>query len=208
MTGYAIPARAARVDLRFKNSRFIGVADRAGSVDEAQAFLHRTREQFPDASHHVYAFAVGHGSTVTHGMSDNGEPSGTAGRPVLAVLAGSNIGDVAVVVVRYFGGTKLGTGGLVRAYTETAQEVLAALPTERKVSRVAVDIAVPYAYLELCKSTIVEAGLIDKEIYGADVQLRAQVEEHRLEETRQQLLDLSSGRIRMTDIVEESKDER
>ena len=208
MTGYAIPARATRVDLRFKNSRFVGVADRAGSVDEAQSFLRRTRERFPDASHHVYAFAVGHGATVTHGMSDDGEPSGTAGRPVLAVLAGRDIGDVAVVVVRYFGGTKLGTGGLVRAYTETAQEVLAALPTELKVARVAVDISVPYEYLELCKSAVVEAGLIDKQTYGSDVQLQALVEEHRLEETRQKLLDLSSGRIRMTDSVEESKDER
>ena len=206
MTGYAIPARAARVDLRFKNSRFIGVADRAGSVDEAQAFLRRTREQFPDASHHVYAFAVGHGATVTHGMSDDGEPSGTAGRPVLAVLSGSNIGDVVVVVVRYFGGSKLGTGGLVRAYTHSAQEVVAALSTELKVSRVAVDIAVPYEYLELCKSAVVEAGLIDKENYGADVRLRVLVEEHRLEETRQKLLDLSSGRIRISDI-EECKDE-
>ncbi len=206
MTGYAIPARAARVDLRFKNSKLIGVADRAGSVEEAQAFLRRTREQFPDASHHVYAFAVGHGATVTHGMSDDGEPSGTAGRPVLAVLSGSNIGDVVVVVVRYFGGTKLGTGGLVRAYTETAQEVLAAVPTELKVSRVALDIAAPYEYLELCKSTVSEAGLIDKENYGADVRLRVLVEEHRVEETRQRLLDLSSGRIRISDIVEETND--
>ena len=207
MTGYAIPARAARVDLRFKNSKFIGVANRAGSVEEAQAFLRRTREQFPDASHHVYAFAVGHGATVTHGMSDDGEPSGTAGRPVLAVLSGSNIGDVVAVVVRYFGGTKLGTGGLVRAYTETAQEVLAAVPTELKVSRVALDIAVPYEYLELCKSTVSEAGLIDKENYGPDVRLRVLVEEHRVEETRQKLLDLSSGRIRISDIIEECKDE-
>lgn len=208
MTGYLIPAGAMRVDLRFKNSRFIGVADRAGSVDEAQAVLGRTREQFPDASHHVYAFAVGHGSTVTHGMSDDGEPSGTAGRPVLAVLSGSNIGDVVVVVVRYFGGTKLGTGGLVRAYTESAQKVLAALPTERKVSRTAVEIVVPYEYLELCKSTLLEAGLIDQETYGADVQLRALVEEHRLEPTRQKLLDLSSGRILMMNIAEENTDER
>ena len=208
MTGYAVPARSTRVDLRFKNSRFIGVADRAGSIHEAHEFLHQTREQFPDASHHVYAFAVGHGSTVTHGMSDDGEPSGTAGRPVLAVLSGSNIGDVAVVVVRYFGGTKLGTGGLVRAYTETAQEVLASLPTEIKVSRVAVDIAVPYEFLDLCKSTLVEAGLIDQETYGADVRLRALVEEHRVEETRKKLLDLSSGRICMIDIVGESKDEQ
>ena len=97
---------------------------------------------------------------------------------------------------------------MVRAYTETAQEVLAALPTELKVARVAVDISVPYEYLELCKSAVVEAGLIDKQTYGSDVQLQALVEEHRLEETRQKLLDLSSGRIRMTDSVEESKDER
>jgi uncharacterized YigZ family protein len=208
MTGYPIPVGSMRVDLRFKNSRFIGFGDRAGSVDEAQAVLARTREQFRDGSHHVYAFAVGHGSTVTHGMSDDGEPSGTAGRPVLAVLAGSNIGDVVVVVVRYFGGTKLGTGGLVRAYTETAQEVLAAMPTELKVSRTAVDIRVPYEYLELCKLTLLETGLIDRQTYGAYVQLRALVEEHQLEATRQKLMDISSGRIRVTEIAEENADER
>jgi putative IMPACT (imprinted ancient) family translation regulator len=78
----------------------------------------------PNASHHVYAFRVGHGNSIIEGMSDDGEPTGTAGPPVLAVLRGTQIGDIIVIVTRYFGGTKLGTGGLVRAYPEAAQIAL------------------------------------------------------------------------------------
>src|SRR5918912_1103095 len=93
------------------------------------------RVEMPDAAHHVYAYIVGHGATTNLGMSDDGEPSGTAGRPVMAVLRGSGLGDVALVVTRYFGGTLLGTGGLVHAYGDAARAVLAALPREEKVAR-------------------------------------------------------------------------
>ena len=92
--GYPIPAAEAQVELRFKNSRFIGTAGPAPTVEEARAFIARLREQFPDASHHAYAFAAGFGSSVIHGMSDDGEPAGTAGRPMLAVVQGAGLGDV------------------------------------------------------------------------------------------------------------------
>ena len=91
------------------------------TVKEAKAFLAAVRAEMPDANHHVYAYRVGFGNSVIEGMSDDGEPSGTSGPPVLAVLRGSGIGDVIVVVTRYFGGTKLGTGGLVRAYSDAAR---------------------------------------------------------------------------------------
>ena len=109
------------------NSRFIATISPADDVEAARAFIHRVRQEFPDASHHVPAFVIGGGNTCTEFCSDDGEPSGTSGRPLLAVLKGSGLGNVAVVVSRYFGGTLLGTGGLVKAYSEAGKAVVAAV---------------------------------------------------------------------------------
>ena len=116
--GYPVPTGEAVIEIEVKRSRFIGYAAPAATVEAARGFIESVRQRHPDASHHVYAFEVGHGASVTHGMSDDGEPSGTAGRPALVVVENHELGDVVAVVVRYFGGTKLGTGGLVRAYTQ------------------------------------------------------------------------------------------
>ena len=113
---YRLPARETRTEIKVKNSIFIATAAPVFTVAEAKAFVGRIKMEFADATHNVPAYLVGFGTTVTAHCSDDGEPSGTAGRPMLAVLQGSGLGDVAVVVTRYFGGTKLGTGGLVRAY--------------------------------------------------------------------------------------------
>ncbi len=107
------------------NSRFIAHLAPAASVEEAKAFIDQIRAEYADATHNVPAYVIGYGASVTAHCNDDGEPAGTAGRPILAVLQGSGLGDVVLVVTRYFGGTKLGTGGLVRAYTEAAQAVLA-----------------------------------------------------------------------------------
>ena len=169
---YPIPANEARVELQVKNSRFIGRAAYTPSVETAKAFIEQVKDEEPNRSHAVYAFAVGHGASVTHGMSDAGEPSGTAGRPALAVVKGSGLGDVTVVIIRYFGGTKLGTGGLVKAYTETAQLTLAELATTDKVEHKSVQVTVPYDQYEPIKR-LVEAhhGQLDDEIFAADVTL-------------------------------------
>ncbi|MFN2242462.1 MAG: IMPACT family protein, partial [Anaerolineae bacterium] len=116
MDRYPIPARETRTEIQVLNSRFIATAAPVFSVEEAKAFVTRIRDEFADATHNVPAYLVGYGASVVAHCTDDGEPSGTAGRPALAVLRGSGLGDVAVVVTRYFGGTKLGTGGLVRAY--------------------------------------------------------------------------------------------
>lgn len=170
---YPIPAGEARIELRVKNSRFIGRAGYTPSVEAAKAFIEKVKAEEPGCTHAVYAFAVGYGATVTHGMSDAGEPSGTAGRPALAVVKGSGLGDVTVVIVRYFGGTKLGTGGLVKAYTETAQLALADLPRTEKVERTSIQISLPYGFYEQAKR-LVEAhhGQIEAEDFAADVTLR------------------------------------
>lgn len=172
MSRYPIPAAEARVEIRVVNSRFIATAAPAPSVDEAKAFVERVRASTPDASHHVYAFLVGHGASVTAGMSDAGEPSGTAGRPALAVLRGSGLGDVVVVVTRYFGGTLLGTGGLVRAYGDAVKAVLAELPTTDKVELATLLVSLPYPSYGACKQLLPRYdAAIAAEEFAADVTL-------------------------------------
>ena len=169
-TRYPIPAGEAEIELLVKNSRFIGRAGYTPGVDEAKAFIAHIKNEHPTCSHAVYAFAVGYGASVIHGMSDAGEPSGTAGRPALAVVKGSGLGDVTVVIVRYFGGTKLGTGGLVKAYTEAAQLVLAELPVTEKVDRKTVAITIPYNFYEQCKRLVeTHHGQIDEEEFTTEV---------------------------------------
>lgn len=168
-----VPAERARVEIRVSNSRFIASAAPAASVEAARQFIAELRAEMPDANHHVYAYIVGHGATVSEGMSDDGEPSGTAGRPVMAVLRGSGLGDVAVVVTRYFGGTLLGTGGLVHAYGAAAKEVLAALPREEKIERQVLEVLLPYTAYELARRLVAaHSGAIQEEIFAADVTLR------------------------------------
>jgi uncharacterized YigZ family protein len=168
-----MPAGRARAEIRASNSRFIATAGPAASVEAARALIAEIRAEMPDASHHVYAYVIGHGATTTLGMSDDGEPSGTAGRPALAVLRGSGLGDVALVVTRYFGGTLLGTGGLVHAYGDAAKAVLALLPREEKIERRTLVATLPYAAYDTARRLVVaHAGSIVDEAFAADVTLR------------------------------------
>ena len=193
---YSIPVGVEEVELRFKNSRFIGVVGPAASVEEARAFIDSVRAKYPDAGHHVYAFAAGYGATVRHGMSDDREPSGTAGRPTLAVVQGAGVGDVVVVIVRYFGGTKLGTGGLVKAYTETAQAALAAVSYEEKVELVRARTALGYEFYEICKLQIESCGgQIEAEDFGGEVKLTLSIGAEHLAQLQTAVQDLTSGRV-------------
>jgi uncharacterized YigZ family protein len=165
-----IPAGRARVEIRVVNSRFVADAAPTATVDEAKAFIAAIRAEMPDANHHVYAYIIGHGATTTLGMSDDGEPPGTAGRPAMAVLRGSGLGDVTLVVTRYFGGTLLGTGGLVHAYGDAAKAVLAVLPREEKIERRTLELAVPYAAYEPVRRLVAaHAGSVLDEAFAADV---------------------------------------
>lgn len=196
VSGYPVPAGEAQVELRFKNSRFIGRAGPAPTVEEARRFVARLRAQFPEASHHAYAFAVGYGATVVHGMSDDGEPPGTAGRPMLAVVQGAGLGDVAVVVTRYFGGTKLGTGGLVKAYSAAAQAALEQVPRQEKVERVAARLELPYEFYARCRAAIEGCGgQVEAEDFGARVELRLRLRQDRLEELRRAVQELTAGQV-------------
>lgn len=130
---YLIPQQSVRVSQEISRSRFIASLAHAADEMAAQEFIRRKRAEFADASHNCYAFVAGPpGSSARVGCSDDGEPHGTAGRPMLHCLMHSDLGEAAVVVTRYFGGIKLGRGGLVRAYAGSVKQALAQTPTTPK----------------------------------------------------------------------------
>jgi uncharacterized YigZ family protein len=196
-----IPAGEMRVEMRVVNSRFVATAGPVFTVDEARAFVARIRAEFADASHNVPAYLIGHDKTVIAHCHDDGEPSGMAGRPALAVLRGSGFGDVAVVVTRYFGGTKLGTGGLVRAYGDAVREVLAVLPRAVKVSAHTVEIVAPYSYFEPLR-LLIEAhhGQIIGEDFAAEVTVTAQFIVDQFPAFQAALQEMSAGTLK-ADVV-------
>ncbi len=193
---YLIPAEKHRIEIVVVNSRFITTIDRVNSVAEAKAFLSAIRIEMPDASHHVHAYRIGYGNSVIESVSDDGEPSGTAGPPVLAVLRGSDIGDIIIVVTRYFGGTKLGTGGLVRAYGDAAREGLKTLKTAEKIEKKLLGIETTYSLYEQIKRLIAHHnGVIDDEDFAGEVTLMAIFPVDDIEAFTADLTELSAGRI-------------
>ena len=152
----------------------------------------------PDASHHVYAYVIGHGATTTLGMSDDGEPSGTAGRPALAVLNGSGLGDVVVVVTRYFGGTLLGTGGLVHAYGDAVREVLLVTSRVEKIARQQCVLVMSYAQYDGVKRTLAQYDhRSDDEQFAADVTMTVTLRVADVDTIRAILVEQTAGQIEM-----------
>ncbi len=167
---YPIPAQETRVETVVVNSRFVCTVTEVRTVEDAVAFIRRVKEELADASSHAYAYRVGYGSSVTDSCNDGGEPSGTAGKPMLAVLQGSGLGDVAAVVTRYFGGTKLGTGGLVRSFGGALKAALEALPRAEHVERKTVRIEIGYSLYERIKLLVAKhKGAVDAEEFAASI---------------------------------------
>lgn len=143
---YPVPAARYVVEQVIDRSRFRCTIERVRSTEDAQAFVKEMQATYPEATHNCWAYVVGApGSTDRIGLSDDGEPHGTAGRPMFTVLAHSGIGEIAAVVTRWYGGIKLGTGGLVKAYGGAVQEAIAALPTIERVDTATVQFEVGYA---------------------------------------------------------------
>ena len=192
---YAIPSRIFRVEELIQRSRFITTAAHAPDANAANAFVDSVRESFPDATHHCWAFVAGPpGSTAHIGMSDDGEPHGTAGRPMLTVLLHSGVGEVVTVCTRYFGGVKLGTGGLSRAYAGGVKLLLQTLPTELKIKRVHVNVRVAYPHVESLQRLLDDLEVVvEHEEYGEEVKYQIAVPTMTLETLREQLAQLTSG---------------
>jgi uncharacterized YigZ family protein len=191
-----LPAAEVTCEIRIKNSRFISTCAPVFSVEEAKSWIQKIKMEHPSASHHVPAFIIGHGSSVISHCSDNGEPSGTAGKPTLAVLQGSGLGDALLITVRYFGGIKLGTGGLVRAYTESAQEVLKLVRRAEKIAVHTLMIEIPYALLEQTRRLIMQCGgIISDEAFQTDVLITCVFPVSLYDDFQTRMMELSNGQI-------------
>jgi uncharacterized YigZ family protein len=193
---YDIPAETSRTEETILRSRFITTLGHADSVEGARAFIARVSEEFGDATHNCWAYVVGPpGDTSRVGMSDAGEPHGTAGRPMLDVLLGSGVGDIVAVVTRYYGGTKLGRGGLVRAYGNGVKSALESLTTRKLVRTVSLRVTVGYADVSPIKHALpqFEAEVAGEE-YGTDVVLSVVLPVEHEEGLSTALAGLTNGR--------------
>jgi uncharacterized YigZ family protein len=198
---YPVPAGTHRIEQEISRSRFITTVGRASTVDEAQAFIRAVAEEFRDATHNCWAYVAGPpGDTGRIGMSDAGEPHGTAGRPMLNALLHAPVGDVVVVVTRYYGGTKLGTGGLVRAYGGGVQAALASLPVTERIEYVPLIVSVDYAKLtavqQLCAEH--EAQIVGQD-FAEQVRITLKVPVGNAGRLREALLDATRGQAILSD---------
>jgi len=198
---YLIPAEEFRREQVIVNSRFIATLTPVASTDEARAFIARIRKEFSDATHNVPTYIIGGGNNFTDYCSDDGEPSGTAGRPALAVLRGSGLGDVAVVVTRYFGGTLLGKGGLVRAYTETTQLVVNAVQRARRQQVHVAMLVLPYNLLERVRLLVQRHhGDVLDEDFAADITMTLRFPVEQTDDFQGDLSELSAGTLQVETI--------
>lgn len=188
-----IPAGTAKAEIEIKKSKFIAVAMSASNREEVKEAVSARWKLDPEATHIVWAFRAGAKGDI-FGMSDDGEPKGTAGRPVLEVIRGSGVSDLLVMVVRYFGGTKLGTGGLVKAYTEAAQAALTRLATEERILRLPFALLLSYSHYRRGKEILEEAGAaIEEESFAAEVTLRGSIPARSSQQLQQRIADITSG---------------
>lgn len=203
-TRYLIPAGTHRVEHEIERSRFITTLARAATLEDARAFIAKVREEFPDATHNCWAYVVGPpGSTACIGMSDDGEPHGTAGRPMLNAMLHGRVGDVAAVVTRYFGGTLLGKGGLVRAYTGGVVDALATLPTTERVRKARVAVEIEYPRVDTVRRMLPTFdAVILGEDFSATVGYRVELPCAKVDALRRALLDATAG-----DLVFDTLDE-
>lgn len=147
MSDYPVPAESIERKTEIKKSRFLARVSRVGSRSEAMSFLAAVKTDYPDARHHCWAYQIGQpGAASQAAMNDDGEPSGTGGKPILNVIQHKEMGDVMVVVTRYFGGIKLGAGGLVRAYAGATEAVLSAVPRHLREILLDVDLYMSFAH--------------------------------------------------------------
>ncbi|GAB2948856.1 IMPACT family protein [Hafnia psychrotolerans] len=199
MQPYPVPAEASSFSEEIKKSRFITLLAPTEGVEAAKAFIQDVRHQHPAARHHCWAFVAGApADSQQFGFSDDGEPAGTAGKPILGHLMGSGIGEITAVVVRYYGGIMLGTGGLVRAYGGGIQQALKRLIVHQKVPFKEYKLYCDYSQLSMVESLMQQVGgqMLHSD-YGAAVKLRLALPAFEAAAIVIRLYDLSRGTLQL-----------
>ncbi|ELV8762642.1 YigZ family protein [Vibrio fluvialis] len=194
---YHIPAAPVRFEEEIKKSLFITYLAHTPGIDAAKAFVDEIKSRHADARHNGWAFVAGRPqNSMLWGFSDDGEPSGTAGKPILAQLSGSGVGEMTAVVTRYYGGIRLGTGGLVKAYGGGVQQALKLLQTIEKKITTKLHLTLDYGLVALAQSIMsqFEAAEVDAE-YGESVCLTVELECLHLEAFTQSIINKSGAKI-------------
>ncbi len=197
---YQIPADPLfRLEQEIKRSRFIVSLGHADSAEAAREFVGAIRDEFSDATHNCWAYTAGPpGDTARIGCSDDGEPQGTAGRPMLNVLLHSNIGECVAVVTRYFGGVKLGAGGLVRAYSGVTAAAVRRIPLKEKIIPARLRICLPYNYITLLKRLLgrVEACM-EEENFGELAEFVVTLPKEQVVVLEKEVAGITAGQARL-----------
>ena len=197
MDKYPVPSSTQRFELEVKRSKFITTVSHIKDRGDAKILIDRIKNEFPAANHHCWAYIAGapdNGSQ--YNQSDDGEPRGSAGKPMLNVLLHSGLGNIAVVVSRYFGGIKLGTGGLARAYTQSVGESLASLNTRQQQITENLNIGFPYTLQGRIDYYLAEEKIeINTKLFDAKIGYSLSVPASRLNHIKAKLVDLTQGQL-------------
>ena len=194
-TAYRVVAAGGTAEITEKKSRFIATVQPVHSQEEAAAFVESMRKKYWDATHNCSAYVIGRQGEIKR-SSDDGEPSGTAGRPMLEVLLAQELCDVAVVVTRYFGGTLLGTGGLIRAYGRAVQEGLAASRISTMTPMILIRLGMEYSFVGKIKAVLArEEAVVLEESYTDSVAMNVAVVDEKKEQLLKELTEATGGRI-------------
>ena len=193
MTEYFVPTRPSETEFTEKRSTFIGHVWPVETEDEARGRIDEMKKKYHDARHNCWCYLIKDGPVR---YSDDGEPQGTAGQPMLGVFQKEGVTNVCCVVTRYFGGVLLGAGGLVRAYTRSAKDALDAAGVSAVRRWVAMEVPCSYAQFEEVRREVLQSGGVEDNVdYGADVLLSVLIPEERAAQFAARLLDASAGTI-------------
>ena len=195
MSEYYVPAGAGESEYVEKRSRFLGHLRPVSSEEEARAFIAEMKKQYYDARHNCWCYLLRDGPER---YSDDGEPQGTAGIPMLEVFRREGVGDLVCVVTRYFGGVLLGTGGLLRAYTQSTADALDAAGVAVVRAWTEAEARCSYAQAERMKTEAAALGAVTEDVvYGADVTLKLLIPREKTEAVKARLFDASAGSVRL-----------
>ncbi|WP_318519415.1 YigZ family protein [Photobacterium leiognathi] len=194
---YLVPTADVIFEEEIKKSRFITYLAHTPNIEAAKQFVQQIKERHHDARHNCWAFVAGRPTdSMKWGFSDDGEPSGTAGKPILAQLTGSGVGEITAVVTRYYGGIRLGTGGLVKAYGGGVQQALTRLETKQKVITSELELSCEYNQVSLVESLLSEYnGTQLHADYGNQVTMQIELDSRIVDEFCAKLTNRSGGRI-------------
>lgn len=198
---YRTIAHESKVETKVKGSRFIGEVFEVPSVEQAMAKLDEVRKREYSATHHCYAYIVGLDREEAFKYSDDGEPGGTAGRPIYDVVGGTEITNVLCVVTRYFGGTKLGTGGLVRAYSEAAREAMAAAGVQDNFLKAHFRFTIDFPLYDLWQNGLRKLGaeVVDSD-FSDTVKMEVEIRKSRAEQLRDLFIEITAGKGQFEEI--------